>query len=289
MNSSISKNGLLLIVSTPIGNLGDMTSRALEVLKEADYVLAEDTRRAKQLLTHFGISQKFVSCYEHNEQARVSQVLQDLASGKSIALVSDAGTPLINDPGYELVKSVREAGYQVSPIPGASSIIAALSVSGLPTDRFVYEGFLPAKSSARKVQLQRIKTQSATTVLLESTHRIMASVKDIAEVLGEQRQMALARELTKQFETVVSGAVLDILDYLAQDANHTKGEFVLMIKGVEQTQDDAPNIDAQTLLEMLLEELSVKSASKLASKILGVPKKKLYELAVQIKNSDSVE
>jgi 16S rRNA (cytidine1402-2'-O)-methyltransferase len=286
MNSPISKSGLLLIVSTPIGNLGDISSRALAALTDSDYVLAEDTRRAKQLLQHFGISQQLVSCYEQNESRRVDGVVNDLEQGKTIALISDAGTPLINDPGFELVRAVQNAGFTVSPIPGASSIIAALSVSGLPTDRFIYEGFLPAKSSARKTQLQTYRHETRTIVLLESTHRIVSSIEDMIEVLGEERKVSLARELTKQFETVITESLETVLGYLLADRNHTKGEFVITISGVEDSQSSSSiDLDARSLLEMLVKELSVKSASKLASELLGLPKKDLYNLAVQIKNS----
>lgn len=285
MNSSISKNGLLLIVSTPIGNLGDISERALQTLRDADYVLAEDTRRARQLLTHFAISQSLVSCHEHNERKRVASVLNDLAEGKTIALISDAGTPLINDPGYQLVSAVRQAGYKVSPIPGASSIIAALCVSGLPTDQFFYQGFLPAKSSARKAMLESFKNETYTVVFLESTHRIVASVQDMLAVLGESRQVTLARELTKQYETIVDGDLSQILAYLLEEENHTKGEFVVMIAGAQEVpKAHETGIDPETLMSALLEELPVKPASKVASKLLGIKRNQLYDLALKLKD-----
>ncbi len=273
--------GRLYIVATPIGNLGDISHRALSVLAEVDLILAEDTRHSKRLLNRYGIVNSLRSCHEHNETELLGYVAQQLAAGKNLALISDAGTPLISDPGFVLVRGLREQGYNICTVPGPSSIIAALSVAGLPTDRFVYEGFLPAKSSARQSQLQKYLSETRTIVLLESSHRIVASVSDIAEVLGVSRQLVLARELTKKFETVLAGTVSQVLATLEADADQCRGEFVLLLKGAEVKSDQGYQIEA--LLKILIAELPMKQATGLAAKITGRNKNELYQLALTLK------
>ena len=281
MNDTISKAGMLYIVATPIGNLADISDRAKKTLSEVDLVLAEDTRHSKRLMQHLVINTEMQSCHEHNEMQRVESVIAALESGKNVALISDAGTPLISDPGYQLVRAVQDAGYQVSPIPGASSIVAALSVSGLPTDSFVFEGFLPAKQQARQKKLEAIQHEARTVILLESSHRIVDSLRDIKQIIGRQREMVLARELTKQFETIKRGDVEEILLFIESDANQQKGEFVLMLTGLqEQNMDDG---ETKRVLRILLQQLPVKQAAEIASKLTGEKKNDLYKLALKMK------
>ena len=211
--------GTLYVVATPIGNLGDITHRALEVLAGVDRVCAEDTRMSKRLLTHFGLQKRLVALHDHNERDKLGQLTEWLQNGESLALISDAGTPLISDPGYHLVQHLRELGVSVVPIPGACAIITALSVAGLPTDRFVFEGFLPAKSAARKQVLQAATQQTCTQIYYESSHRIVASIRDLIGVVEEGRQVVLSRELTKMFEQSFSGSAAEVLAWLESDSN----------------------------------------------------------------------
>ncbi len=215
--------GVLYVVATPIGNLGDISERALSTLREADVVAAEDTRHSKSLLAHFGIQRRLLSLHEHNEEARLSSLLAELAAGASVALISDAGTPLISDPGYRLVREARRAGVRVLAVPGPSSLTAALSVAGLPTDRFCFEGFLPAKGEARRRRLQALATESRTLVFLESSHRIESMVADLAGVLGADRELAVCRELTKQYETVLWGGAAEIAERIAGGSPAAQG------------------------------------------------------------------
>jgi len=271
----------LYIVATPIGNLGDISQRALDILSRVDIILAEDTRHSKRLLNHYGISTKLKSCHEHNEASQVDWVQAQLDQGLSLALISDAGTPLISDPGFVLVRALRENGYSIIAVPGASSIIAALSIAGLPTDGFVYDGFLPSKRSARQKELQQYANQHRTTVLLESSHRIEACVSDIVEVLGGQRQIVVARELTKRFETVIAGTADVVLQKMRDDEDQTRGEFVLMLAGVEPV----PESDAQVLpmLRVLLAELPIKQAAGMIAKMTGLRKNDVYQMALTLK------
>lgn len=277
-----SSAGHLHVVATPIGNLGDISQRALDTLASADVILAEDTRHSKRLLNHYGINRPLRSCHEHNELSLVDWVAAQLLDGKNLALISDAGTPLISDPGFVLVRALREAGHSVLTIPGPSSIIAALSIAGLPTDGFLYDGFLPAKSSARKTALSAYIEQPRTIVLLESSHRIEASVRDLLEVLGPQRQLVLARELTKRFETVLAGTAEQVLAMLAADSDQTRGEFVMMIAGQKKVSES----DAQTsaMLRVMLTELPVKQAAGLVAKLTNKRKNDVYQIALAIKN-----
>lgn len=274
---------VLYVVATPIGNLADISERALKVLRSVDLVAAEDTRHTKQLLMHFVINKPLFSVHDHNEHQRVEKVLAELAEGRSIALVSDAGTPLISDPGFVVVQAVRKAGFPVVPVPGACAMVAALSAAGLPTDRFCFEGFLPAKSSGRKKQLKTLEQESRTLVFYESPHRVLDSLKDMAEVLGGAREITLARELTKTFETFLSGSLDEVIATVEQDANQRKGEFVLVLAGAKvESDDDNQAIAAEHVLKVLLEELPVKQAAALTAKITGLKKNALYQQALTL-------
>ena len=273
--------GTLYVVATPIGNLGDITARALTVLSEVSRICAEDTRNSKKLLTHFGIQNQLVALHEHNEQAKLAQLTEWLESGESLALISDAGTPLISDPGYHLVAHLRKTDIPIVAIPGASAIIAALSVAGLPTDRFVFEGFLPSKSSARKQVFTEKTQQTCTQVYYESSHRIEACISDLTEIIETDRQIVIAREITKLYEQTFSGTAVEALEWLKSDPNHQKGEFVLMIQGAFPT-EEAKGMALEPLLVILMQEMSVKQAAKLASKITNKPKNHCYKLALRL-------
>ena len=276
------ESGTLYVVATPIGNLGDITHRALEVLAGVDRICAEDTRNSKKLLTHFGIQKPLVALHDHNERDRLQQLTEFLQAGESLALISDAGTPLISDPGYHLVQHLREAGLKVVPLPGACAIIAALSVAGLPTDRFVFEGFLPAKSSGRKQVFKDCTQQTCTQVYYESSHRIEASVADLCEVIESDRRVVLARELTKLYEELFSGTAAELLAWLQADANHQRGEFVLMVQGALPT-NATQGMALEPLLKLLMGELSVKQSAGLAAKITGENKNHCYKLAMSLR------
>lgn len=276
------ESGTLYVVATPIGNLGDITHRALEVLAGVDRICAEDTRNSKKLLTHFGIQKPLVALHDHNERDRLQQLTECLQEGESLALISDAGTPLISDPGYHLVQHLRESGLKVVPLPGACAIIAALSVAGLPTDRFVFEGFLPAKSSGRKQVFKERTQQTCTQVYYESSHRIEACVADLCEVIEADRRVVLARELTKLYEELFSGTAAELLAWLQADSNHQRGEFVLMIQGALPT-NATQGMALEPLLKLLMEELSVKQSAGLAAKITGENKNHCYKLAMSLR------
>lgn len=274
----------LYIVATPIGNLQDITLRAIEVLKTVDCIAAEDTRHSLPLLRHFGISTPVLALHEHNERERAAQLLQRLQSGESIALISDAGTPLINDPGYFLVREARALGIRVVPIPGACAVIAALCASGLPTDRFTYEGFLPAKSKARLDKLKLLQAETRTMVFYESPHRILELLQAMLEVFGAARQVVIARELTKTFETIRLGPLAELCEWVESDANQQRGEIVVLVAGAPESVQ-SESFSAQHVLSVLLEDLPTKQAVDLAVKITGEKKNALYELALQLKNS----
>jgi len=273
---------ILYVVSTPIGNLEDLSPRAVETLKKVDLIAAEDTRHSGRLMQHFAISTPMMAVHDHNERQRAQALVQKLAEGQSIALISDAGTPLISDPGYHLVSAVRDAGYRVVPIVGPCALIAGLSVSGLATDRFSFYGFLPAKSSGRKQQLEQLAKVTHTQVFYESPHRIVAMVNDIVSVIGPDRQLVLARELTKTFETVYGAPASEVQDWLAADHNQQKGEFVVLIEGAEpeQLQDIGP--EEERMLTLLLAELPIKKAAAITAAITGHKKKALYDRALEL-------
>lgn len=265
----------LFVVATPIGNLSDLSPRAQEVLRSVAAVCAEDTRRTGQLLSHFGIQQPLVALHEHNEEALAQRIVARLQSGESLAVVSDAGTPLVSDPGFRLVRAAREAGIKVSPVPGACAAIAALSVAGLPSDRFTFEGFLPAKTSGRRDRLQLLAGETRTMVFYESSHRITESLADMATIFGGERPAVLARELTKLFETVLDGDLDGLLSQVEADENQRKGEFVVMVQGAA---DDAQAqlAHGRRVYALLGEHLPPSTAAKLAAELTGAPRKALY-------------
>jgi 16S rRNA (cytidine1402-2'-O)-methyltransferase len=273
--------GCLYVVATPIGNLQDISARALSVLGEVDRISAEDTRHTRKLLQHFGIATPLSALHDHNEVALVPQMLDRLLAGERIALVSDAGTPLISDPGFPLVRACREAGVPVVPVPGPSALIAALSVAGLATDRFRFEGFLPRKPAARRECLQRLVDETATLVFYESSHRIAAALADLQAVFGGERFAVLARELTKLHETVLSGPLSALAVQVDEDENQRKGEFVLMLAGAEPRDDDrAAELDR--VLRVLLDELPLKQAARLAAELVGVARNLAYQRALTL-------
>lgn len=271
----------LYIVATPIGNLDDITLRAIDTLKRVDLIAAEDTRHSGLLLQHLGIKAKLFSLHDHNEQEKAHVLIEKLQSGLSIALVSDAGTPLINDPGYHLVKACRENDIKVVPIPGACAAIAALSVAGLPSDKFIYEGFLPAKSKARQDSLASLITEPRTMIFYESTHRLLETLKDMQTIFGANKQIVLAKELTKTWETIVNFPVNELIDWLNQDASRQKGEFVLIVAGYTESNKD---IDPKAIntLKLLQKELPLKKAAAITAEIYGLKKNQLYQIGLNL-------
>lgn len=265
----------LYVVATPIGNLADLSPRAQEVLRSVAAICAEDTRHTGQLLSHFGISRPLVALHDHNEEAMAQRVVARLQGGESMAVVSDAGTPLVSDPGFRLVRAARAAGIKVSPVPGACAAIAALSVAGLPSDRFVFEGFLPAKAAARRERLQRLAAETGTLVFYESSHRIAESLADMGAAFGEDRPAVVARELTKLFETVLDGTLAQLLAAVQADDNQRKGEFVVMVQGAADD-EEGKIAEGRRLYAKLNEHLPPSTAAKLAAELSGAPRKALY-------------
>ena len=276
------EKGALYVVATPIGNLGDITQRALVTLANVDVIAAEDTRHSSRLMQQFQIETPMVALHEHNERGLAPKLVERLLKGESLAMISDAGTPLVSDPGYHLVRLARENGIRVVPIPGASAMLAALSVSGLPSDRFVFEGFLPAKSSARQKRLQLLASDPRTLIFYEAPHRLLETLADMGEVLGQQRYVVLARELTKTFETIKGGTVEKLLSWAASDVNQQKGEIVLLVHGKASVEDEEVETEGKRVLSILLEELPLSQASALAAKITGNKKKTLYQFGLSI-------
>lgn len=278
---NVDRTGVLYVVATPIGNRADITQRALAVLGAVDRVLAEDTRHSGTLLRTLGIGTPLLSLHEHNEQVQVEPLLARLRAGADLALISDAGTPLISDPGYRIVRAARQAGIAVVPIPGPSALIAALSVAGLPTDRFVFEGFLPAKAAARRAHLHGLANETRTLVFYEASHRIQECLSDLAECFGVEREAAIARELTKTFEQVQAGTLAELNAWLAEDANRQRGEFVVLVAGAAPVADTELDAEAKRVLKLLLTELPIKRAAALAAEITGARKNALYQYALQ--------
>ncbi|MCP1438467.1 16S rRNA (cytidine1402-2'-O)-methyltransferase [Erwinia persicina] len=270
----------LYIVPTPIGNLGDITQRALSVLASVDLIAAEDTRHTGLLLQHFAINARLFALHDHNEQQKAETLLAKLRDGQSIALVSDAGTPLINDPGYHLVRLCREAGVNVVPLPGACAAITALSAAGLPSDRFCYEGFLPAKSKGRCDTLRALEQESRTLIFYESTHRLLESLQDMVSVWGSERYVVLAREITKTWESIHGAPVGELLAWVKEDENRRKGEMVLIVEGYQAVEDALPP-EALRTLALLQQELPLKKAAALTAEIHGVKKNALYKYALE--------
>ncbi len=274
--------GVLYVVATPIGNLGDMTPRAVEVLQGVDLIAAEDTRHSGRLLTHFGIGTATIALHEHNERAQAPRLLARIMAGESLALISDAGTPLVSDPGFHLVRLAREQGIPVVPVPGVSALMAGLSVSGLPTDRFVFEGFLPAKRGPRCKRLQALVGEVRTLIFYEAPHRVRVTLEDMVVVIGEGRRAVLARELTKTFETVKDAPLGELADWVRNDADQQKGEIVLLLAGAPGGEDGGDDSEARRILGVLLEELPLSQASALAAKLTGLKKKPLYQLGLSL-------
>lgn len=275
--------GTLYVVATPIGNLQDMSFRAVEILKQVYAIAAEDTRQTAKLLRHFSIQTPMFSLHQNNEQDRVSQLLARLREGENIALVSDAGTPLISDPGFHVVRELQAAGVSIVPIPGACAAITALSVAGLPTDRFIFEGFLPSKNEARLQRLQALNQQTATMIFYEAPHRVMDTLLAMQAVFGETRQAVTARELTKMFEQIKSGTLQDLANYFSSHDDKLRGEFVILVAGGTPSEETGHTLQAEQVLDILLTELPVKQAAHLASKIVGERKNRLYEMALRKK------
>lgn len=277
-----SSTGCLYIVATPIGNLGDITLRALEVLKSVDLIVAEDTRHSKRLLNHYAIQTPMLSLHQHNEQQRIATLIPRLQKGEQLALISDAGTPLISDPGFRLVSALHEQALKVVPIPGACAAIAALAVSGLNTDHFVFEGFLPTKTALREQRLRVLAQETRTIVLYESTHRIVKLLDLMQTIFEPTRMMSIARELTKTFETIHRTNIKEMQNWLIKDKNQQKGEFVVLIEGADFCEDD-DILANRHLLTVLLAELPLKQAVALSAKITGGHRKQLYALALSLK------
>lgn len=276
-------NGKLYVVATPIGNLGDVSFRAIETLKQVDGIAAEDTRHVKMLLKHYGIQKPLFSLHQHNEEQASQGLIDKLREGKSIALVSDAGTPLLSDPGLPLVRLARQHAIEVSPIPGACALIAALSVSGLPVTPFSFEGFLPRTASARQSFFQGKLTSTSTWVFYESSHRIQAALEDLAIVFPAEHEIVIAREITKLHETIVKLTIAEAVACVSSDDNMRKGEFVLIVAGRREREDDERlNDEQRRVLGLLLRECSIKTAVALAADITGQRKKLLYQAALEM-------
>ncbi|GEN22579.1 ribosomal RNA small subunit methyltransferase I [Halomonas cupida] len=278
--------GSLYVVATPIGNLDDLSARASSVLAQVSLVAAEDTRHSARLMRHLGIAPKMISLHDHNEGARVAQLATHLANGEDVALISDAGTPLISDPGYVLVRELRAGGYRVIPVPGPCALVTALCAAGLPTDRFTFHGFLPAKGSARRGRLEQWIKAPETLVFYESPHRIRDTLTDIAGLFGARR-VVLGRELTKTFETFLDGDAGTLLEQMAADPDQARGEFVVMVEGAPEVEKSSSDIDAEALLGALLAEgVGVKQAAAIAARVLGGSRKSWYARAQTLKDGD---
>lgn len=272
--------GILYVVATPIGNLADMVPRAIETLQTVAIIAAEDTRHSARLLAHFDIKTPAVAYHDHSDEQRTVQLLARLSGGESVALISDAGTPLVSDPGYRLVRSAREAGIQVVPIPGACAMVAALSAAGLPSDRFAFEGFLPAKETARRTQLQMLESDPRTLVFYEAPHRILETLQDMLVIFGAEREVVVAREITKTFETIKGGKLAEIAAWVAADSNQQRGEIVLLVRGAIRVDTGEMSPEQERVMRVLLEELPVKQAATIGAKLTGLKKNFLYQWAL---------
>lgn len=277
----MNQTGILYIVATPIGNLQDITQRALETFTQVDLIAAEDTRHSGLLLNHYGIKKPFFALHDHNEQQKADLLVEKLQQGTNIALISDAGTPLISDPGFHLVRKCRQAGLKVVPLPGACAAITALCASGIASDRFCFEGFLPAKPKARKDKLQNIAEEDRTLIFYESTHRILDTLEDIETVLGADRYIVLAREITKTWETISGDTVSNLRQWLTEDPNRIKGEMVLIIEGKPKTEEnDSINPQAVKALTLIAKELPLKKAAAIVAELYGYKKNALYQFGI---------
>jgi len=275
------ETGKLFIVSTPIGNLEDITYRAVDTLKNVDLILAEDTRHSAKLISHFQISKKLFAFHDHNEKIQYIKIIEKLKDGFNIALISDAGTPLINDPGFNLVRSAKQENITVVPIPGASSPIAALSASGLPADSFTFLGFVPTKDSDRISFLKKLKFSSGTSIFFESPSRILKTTKLIKEIYGSKRNVCLAKEISKIHETIITGYIDEIIHYLEESSDHQKGEFVVLVEGLNDKEIDEKLFLLNEIIPHLLKEMSASKAAKLAAKITALEKETCYKAIIE--------
>ena len=273
--------GTLYIVATPIGNLQDITQRAFAVFAEVDLIAAEDTRHSGLLLSHYGIKKPFFALHDHNEQQKADLLVEKLRAGTNIALISDAGTPLISDPGFHLVRKCRQAGIKVAPLPGACAAITALCASGIASDRFCFEGFLPAKSKARRDRLQNLQKEDRTLIFYESTHRILDTLADVEELFGAERYVVLAREITKTWETISGDSVGNLRRWLNEDANRTKGEMVLIVEGCIETGETEFSPEVVKALKLIAAELPLKKAAAIVAELYGYKKNALYQFGLE--------
>jgi 16S rRNA (cytidine1402-2'-O)-methyltransferase len=278
----LSSSGTLYVVATPIGNLGDLSPRAREVLAGVTLIAAEDTRHTRQLLQSCGVATPLTSLHEHNEAQKSAELIERLQAGESIALVSDAGTPLISDPGFDLVGAARAAGVNVVAVPGPCALVAALSIAGVPTDRFVFEGFLPARGGARRQRLEALASESRTLVFYEAPHRLCELLVDLGRVFGAERHAVVAREITKRFETTYAGTLQSLNERATHDADMSRGELVVIVAGAAGETKGSTLLDAEQVLRTLLEDLSPAQAAKIAAKLTGAKRAELYETAVRL-------
>jgi len=276
-------SGKIYVVATPIGNLGDMTTRAIEVLNSVDLILAEDTRHSMPLLRHFQIQTQCQAFHEHNEKSIAESVCERVRQGESVAIISDAGVPLISDPGFPLVRMAHEYKLPVVTIPGACAAISAISVAGLATDRFSFEGFLPSKAGAKRKVLEALLDEPRTMIFYESPRRVIETLRIMVELFGEDRQAVLARELTKLFETVHKAPLRELLEFVESDSNQVKGEIVLLLEGIQKEATDEDEAELKRILSILLEEVSVKQAVSIAMKLKGLKRNQVYPLALKLK------
>lgn len=274
-------SGILHIVATPIGNLQDITRRALDVFAQVDLIAAEDTRHSGLLLSHYGIKKPFFALHDHNEQQKAALLVEKLQQGVHIALISDAGTPLISDPGFHVVRQCRQAGIRVVPLPGACAAITALCASGIASDRFCFEGFLPAKSKARRDKLQNLAEEPRTLIFYESTHRILETLEDVESVFGGERYVVLAREITKTWETISGDTVSRLRQWLGEDPNRTKGEMVLIIEGKPKSENIEFDGQALKALQLISRELPLKKAAAIVAELYGYKKNALYQYGLE--------
>jgi len=281
-SASNSTPGTLYVVATPIGNLDDMSARALKILGEVALIAAEDTRHSVRLMQHFGLNTPLAACHEHNERDEGSRFIQRLLAGDDVALISDAGTPLISDPGYHLVRQARAAGVHVVPVPGPCALIAALSAAGLPSDRFIFEGFLPAKTAGRCARLEQVREEPRTLIFYEAPHRILECLQDMEKVFGGERPALLARELTKTFETLKGLPLAELRAFVEADSNQQRGECVVLVAGwTAPVSDEAVSAEVMRILDVLLAEMPLKRAAAVAAEITGVRKNLLYQVALE--------
>jgi len=272
------------VVATPIGNLGDMVPRALQVLQQADWVAAEDTRHSGRLLAHFAIETPMIPYHDHSDERQMGRLLEKLGAGQSVALISDAGTPLISDPGYRLVREARRLGVTIVPVPGPCAAVVALSAAGLPSDRFTFEGFLPARQQPRRSALEALAKESRTLIFYEAPHRVLATLEDMATCFGVGREAVLARELTKTHETIIHGTVAELVERVRADANQQRGEIVLVVRGADLETISADSAEQERLLRILMAEVPLKQAAAIAAKITGGSKNALYQQALALKS-----